>query len=41
MIGAFGPPAAVERAYRAAATAFDGLLDSLVAVLPRLRQPVG
>ncbi len=41
VIAVFGPPAAVERAYRAATTAFDGLLDSLVAVLPRLRQPVG
>lgn len=41
VIGAFGPPGAVERAYRAAGKAFDGLLDSLVAVLPRLRQPPG
>ena len=41
VIAAFGPPASVERAYRAATAAFDGLLDSLVAVLPRLRQTVG
>lgn len=41
VIGAFGPPASVERAYERAAAAFDGLLESLVAVLPRLRAPVG
>jgi ApbE superfamily uncharacterized protein (UPF0280 family) len=41
VIAAFGPTAAVERAYAAAARAFDGLLESLVAVLPRLRRPVG
>jgi ApbE superfamily uncharacterized protein (UPF0280 family) len=41
VIGATGSAAAVERAYRGAAAAFDGLLDSLVAVLPVLRRPVG
>ena len=41
VIGAFGPPAAVEHAYRAAARRFDGLLPCLVAVLARLREPVG
>ncbi len=41
VIFADGPPAAVERAYRCAAMAFDGLLESLVAVLPRLRAPAG
>ena len=41
VIRADGPSASVERAYRAASAAFDGLLESLVAVLPRLRSPVG
>lgn len=41
VIQAFGPEPAVERAYGAATSRFAGLLDSLVAVLPRLRQPVG
>jgi ApbE superfamily uncharacterized protein (UPF0280 family) len=41
VIQAFGPDPAVERAYRAATGRFAGLLDCLVAVLPRLRQPVG
>ena len=40
VIGASGPATAVERAYRNAADRFDGLLDCLVAVLPRLRRPV-
>ncbi len=41
IIRADGPPSSVERAYRMAAEAFDGLLESLVAVLARLRAPVG
>ncbi len=41
LIWAEGPPASVERAYRVAEAAFDGLLESLVAVLPRLRSSVG
>ncbi len=41
VIGAMGPPVAVERAYRAAERRFDGLLTCLVSVLARLRQPVG
>lgn len=41
VIRAFGPTAAVEQAYRRAARRFDGLLPSLVAVLARLREPVG
>jgi ApbE superfamily uncharacterized protein (UPF0280 family) len=41
VIRADGPSASVERAYRAAGAAFAGLLESLVAVLPRLRAPVG
>lgn len=41
VIEAMGPQPAVERAYAAATRRFDGLLDSLVAVLPKLRQPVG
>jgi ApbE superfamily uncharacterized protein (UPF0280 family) len=41
VIRADGPSASVERAYRSASAAFDGLLESLVAVLPRLRSPVG
>jgi uncharacterized protein len=41
VIQAFGPALAVERAYRAAEACFGGLLPSLVAVLVRLRQPVG
>ncbi|MEZ5862839.1 MAG: UPF0280 family protein [Geminicoccaceae bacterium] len=41
VIWADGPSASVERAYRAAGVAFDGLLESLVAVLPQLRAPVG
>jgi len=40
VIAVFGPPPAVERAYAAATARFDGLLESLVAVLPRLRRPV-
>jgi ApbE superfamily uncharacterized protein (UPF0280 family) len=40
VIAAVGPSAAIERAYQAAAAAFDGLLESLVAVLPALRRPV-
>lgn len=40
VIAAMGPSAAIERAYAAAVDRFDGLLESLVAVLPRLRQPV-
>lgn len=41
VIGASGPPVAVERAYRAAERRFAGLLACLVFVLARLRQPVG
>ncbi len=41
VISADGPSASVERAYQAAGAAFDGLLESLVAVLPRLRAPAG
>lgn len=41
VIEACGAPAAVEHAYRCAARRFDGLLPSLVAVLARLREPVG
>jgi ApbE superfamily uncharacterized protein (UPF0280 family) len=41
VIGAMGPPAAIERAYQAAERRFDGLLSCLVSVLARLRQRVG
>jgi uncharacterized protein len=41
VIQASGPDLAVERAYRAAASRFAGLLECLVSVLARLRQPVG
>ena len=36
----FGPPAAREAAERALALAFPGILEGLVAELPRLRRPV-
>ena len=41
VIGASGPATAVERAYRNASDHFDGLLECLVSVLAKLRQPVG
>lgn len=41
VIGAEGAPAAVRKAYAAAAERFDGLLSGLVAELVTLRQPVG
>ena len=39
IVEAWGPPAAVAAAYRAAAARFDGLLAELVAELPALRSP--
>lgn len=41
VIGADGPPDAVQRAYAAAIRSFDGLLAGLVAELPLLRAPAG
>jgi len=41
IIEAFGTPTGVERAYRAAAARFDGLLDELCAELPALRRRAG
>lgn len=41
VIGADGPPEAVQRAHAAAIRSFDGLLAGLVAELPLLRAPAG
>jgi len=41
IIGADGAPAAVQAAHEACWQRFTGVLDELVAELPRLRQPVG
>lgn len=41
VIGADGPPDAVQRAYASAIHAFDGLLAGLAAELPALRRPAG